>query len=117
MCCAAEEDYSHEKDYSHELWRTDTLRLTPQFACLVSGNLAEDRANAQQGQSATFTVPASVRNLHLLSAGDRRETKPRPILAATPLQELNIDLDAWDAAVVRPNSTKVLLAPALLWPA
>jgi len=90
-----------ERDYSHEPWRTHTLRLTPQFACLVSGNLAEDSANAQHGQSATFTVPASVQTLHLQSAGDRRETKLRPILAAAPLQELNIDLDAWDAAVVR----------------
>ena len=94
-CCAG------ERDYTSEPWRTHTLRLTPQFACLVSGSLAEDSVNSQHGQSATFTVPASVRNLHLLSAGDRRDTKLRPILAAAPLQELNIDLDAWDAAVVR----------------
>lgn len=117
MCCAAEEDYSHEKDYSHEPWRTQTLRVTPQFMCLVSGNLADDRDNAHQAAFPTFTVPASIQNLHLLTSPKRSEVRYRPLLTDVLLRELRIDLDSWDAAVVRPNSTKVLLAPALLWPA
>ena len=92
-----------EKDRSREPWRTRTLRLTPQFACLASGDIAGDAESRQPGQTATFTVPASVRTLHLSAASGRRESdaKLRPTLAGASLQELNIDLDAWDAAVVR----------------
>ena len=95
VCCAG------EKDYSHEPWRTHTLRVTPQFMCLVSGNLADDRNSAYHGEFPTFTVPASVETLHLLTSPKRSEVRYRPILTGTTLRELHIDLDSWDAAVVR----------------
>ena len=88
---------------SQEVWHTNTLRLTPQFAPLVSGNLRADEDSIGQAQSRTFTVPASVQDLHLLSpSGQPRDrVRYRPVPMGAPLRKLHVDLDAWDAAEVR----------------
>ena len=89
------------KGYTHEAWRTHTLRLSPQFACLVSGDLQSDVDSMEPAQTGTFSVPASVRVLHLLSPGAGFKTKYQPTLMGPSLQELHVDIDAWDAKAVR----------------
>ena len=95
-CCAGQQVRRHEG------WQTDTLRLSPQYACLLSSSSA-DRAT-------TFDVPASVRVLHLLSCrGIYYAAGHRPMPTGPGLRQLHVDLNAWDAKPVRMPACHLML--------
>ncbi len=88
---------------THEDWRLRSLRLTPQFAPLLCSSSGRGLPGIVRMHTVTLDIPASVQILHLYSFSGL--TGPtinyRPALTGSSLRELHVDLDKWDAALVR----------------
>ena len=86
-------------------WRLGTLRITANYACLLCSNFGQGTRDIWQAQTIALDIPASVRVLHLYTfaidgfMGSR--TKYRPTLTGASLRELHVDLNTWDATLVR----------------
>ncbi len=95
--------YTGAWNRDHEEWRLQTLRLTPQFACLLCSNAGQGLPGIVRPQTVSLDIPASVRKLHLRSFDGfiKSTIKYRPALLGASVRELHVDLDTWDATWVR----------------